>query len=60
MPFHVHVTQNVISKGRKVLARICRHCLVVLCKDCGARVFVADHGRESQMCKCREVTVGAR
>jgi RNase P subunit RPR2 len=66
MALHVHSLQDVLSVGGDVLARICRSCLRVVCKDCGRLVFWPDNDakvRELEedadkqlFCRCRPYT----
>jgi len=57
---HKHRTQDVLSGAGKVIALICRGCLVVLCKSCRCRVYVADDQREWRLCRCNTPTAGKR
>lgn len=40
---HSHSLQDVLSAGDKMVAKICRTCLKVICKDCGRLVFWPDN-----------------
>jgi RNase P subunit RPR2 len=63
---HVHSLQNVLSDGGVVVAKICRSCLKVICKDCGRLVFwpdndatvrIAEEDSGHQLyCRCRPYT----
>lgn len=63
---HEHSLQDVTSYGGKVIAKICRSCLKVVCKACKRLVFwpdndvtvrVAEEDAGRQLyCRCRPYT----
>ena len=59
--------QDVVSNGGTLLARICRMCAEVICKDCGRRAFWPDSDARARalendpddpirFCRCRPYT----
>jgi len=63
---HSHSLQDVLSAAGDLVAKVCRTCLKVVCKDCGRLVFWPDNdvtvrvaeayaGRQLY-CRCRPYT----
>ena len=49
------VLQDVTSEAGNLLAKICLHCLAVLCRKCSKKVFFVDGDRPD--CRCRRPQV---